>query len=159
MKTSITMIVLLMIFCCDNAAGEGSNTTTHTEGAELLHNDKDTMYDWTYVDPVEINLDDLPFVEAFRIQHHAKGEGHTFWWRGSQYTTDLYQEEVLGDGQHKWVRNSDDIDDYCRVNTWDECGKCNGTGLITWYIDRDGDGLGDPDTYTLNCNYPSVDGE
>ncbi len=38
---------------------------------------------------VELYLDDLTFREAFDIEYRAKGEGHTFWWRGTQYTTDL----------------------------------------------------------------------
>ena len=38
---------------------------------------------------VELNLDDLSFNDAFNIEYCAKGEGHTFWWRGGEYTTDL----------------------------------------------------------------------
>ena len=38
---------------------------------------------------VELNLDDLSFNDAFNIEYCAKGEGHTFWWQGSEYTTDL----------------------------------------------------------------------
>ena len=44
-------------------------------------------------EPVEINLDELTFKRAFGIQYCAKGEGHTFWWRGSEYTTDLLIED------------------------------------------------------------------
>ena len=40
-------------------------------------------------DIVEIQLDDLPFKEAFRFQYLGKGEGRTFWWRGREYTTNL----------------------------------------------------------------------
>ena len=60
---------------------------------------------------------------------------------------------------YKWVRNSDDADDTCYSNEYDECGICNGSGKITWYIDLDGDGLGDPTNYTEACIYPSVDEE
>ena len=38
---------------------------------------------------VEIELDDLGFKEAFRFEFLGKGEGHTFWWRGKEYTTNL----------------------------------------------------------------------
>ena len=38
---------------------------------------------------VEIELNDLNFREAFRIEFLGKGEGHTFWWRGKEYTTNL----------------------------------------------------------------------
>ena len=44
-------------------------------------------------EPVEINLDELAFKRAFGVQYCAKGEGHTFWWRGSEYTTDLLIED------------------------------------------------------------------
>ena len=38
---------------------------------------------------VEIELDNLKFREAFRFEFLGKGEGHTFWWRGKEYTTNL----------------------------------------------------------------------
>ena len=38
---------------------------------------------------VEMHLKDLSFKEAFSIEFRAKGEGHTFWWRGTEYTTNL----------------------------------------------------------------------
>ena len=38
---------------------------------------------------VVIELDDLSFKDAFRIEFLGKGEGHTFWWRGDEYTTNL----------------------------------------------------------------------
>ena len=160
MRSNLTMIVFMMLIVgCDSAEGEDKSTTptgsiiTQTEEPTTEVN---SMYKWTYVDPIEVNLDDMPFQEAFRIQHHAKGSGHTFWWKGEEYTTDL-QNISLGNGQ--WVLNASDTDDYCRSNSWDECGVCNGNGPKTWYIDRDGDGLGDPDTFTLSCYYPSVDEE
>ena len=104
---------------------------------------------------IEIDLDNLVFKDAWRIEQNRKGEGHTFWWRGLEYTTDMYVEVNGG----KWVRNSDDIDDSCYYNEWDECGVCNGKGPLTWYFDSDGDGLGDPDVWIKKCTYPSVDEE
>ena len=38
---------------------------------------------------VEIELDNLKFREAFRFEFLGKGEGHTFWWHGKEYTTNL----------------------------------------------------------------------
>ena len=38
---------------------------------------------------VEIQLSELSFKDAFRIEFLGKGEGHTFWWRGDEYTTNL----------------------------------------------------------------------
>ena len=40
-------------------------------------------------EPVVINADEMPFNEIFNIQYRAHGEGHMFWWRGNQYTTNL----------------------------------------------------------------------
>jgi len=36
----------------------------------------------------------------------------------------------------------------------DECQVCDGPGLITWYEDADGDGLGNPNSATENCEAP-----
>ena len=41
---------------------------------------------------IEVNLDDLSFGKAFELQHRANGEGHTFWWRGNKYTTNLLED-------------------------------------------------------------------
>ncbi len=36
----------------------------------------------------------------------------------------------------------------------DECGICNGPGATTWYLDADGDGFGDMNTFITSCNQP-----
>ena len=46
---------------------------------------------------VEIELNDLAFKEAFRLEFLGKGEGHTFWWRGHEYTTNLL-DVIRGSG-------------------------------------------------------------
>ena len=53
-------------------------------------------------------------------------------------------------------RGGEDVDDgfYCPDNYIDECGVCGGVGLRTWFIDNDGDGLGDPDTIVRSCTAP-----
>tara|TARA_Y100000310_G_C20204144_1_gene588278 strand:+ start:123 stop:599 length:477 start_codon:yes stop_codon:yes gene_type:complete len=54
-----------------------------------------TLTTRTHKDPedshevVELHLNDLSFKEAFSIEFRGKGEGHTFWWRGAEYTTNL----------------------------------------------------------------------
>ena len=168
-KMCITMIAILMMVGCDNAAGGGSTTTTpiakESSVKKAEHNEtKETNWansdKWVIAqDPVEILLDDMTFSDAFRIEHLAKGEGHTFWWNGEEYTTDLYIDIPLDGNYFNWVRNSDDIDDHCRSNIWDECGTCDGKGPFTWYVDNDKDGLGNPSVYTKSCEYPSVDEE
>ena len=147
MRRTLLMIVMMMLIGCDNANGGGDDSTTPIVTEQTS--------------PVEIYIDDMSFSDAFRIEHRAKGEGHTFWWRGEEYTTNLLvtYENYGPWSELNWVRNSDDKDDHCRSNIWDDCGICDGKGQITWYIDRDGDGLGDPATYTKDCKYPSVDEE
>ena len=149
-----------MMIGCDKAEGGGEPTTPETISTDVtpkkqtpVANYTDDGLDWTYV---EIDLDDMLFEDAFRVQYNAKGEGHTFWWNGDLYTTNLHTGSIVTSG---WVRNSDDIDDNCYSNEWDICGVCDGTGMITWYKDNDGDGLGDIQTRVLDCNYPSVDEE
>ena len=122
-------------------------------------------YDNYIVPIVEINLDDLTFQEAFRIEHSAKGEGRTFWWRGNQYTTNLADnadEFVVyhADTEYEtmgWVLNNDDPDDDCYYNKRDECGVCNGDGKITWFRDKDGDGLGTHEEWITSCYNPNIE--
>ena len=48
---------------------------------------------------VELHLNDLSFKEAFNLEFRGKGEGHTFWWRGNEYTTNLL--DVIRDPNFK----------------------------------------------------------
>ena len=165
MRSSITMIVFLVLVGCDNANGGGDESTTpimKVSKSTEIAKAKENRTEWTIV---EMDLDDMPFGEAFRVQREGKGPGHVFHWRGSDYTTDYetirmgYHKAGFNDGHTQWVRNSDDMDDHCRSNSWDKCGVCDGNGPFTWYLDRDGDGLGDINESTEACNYPSVDEE
>ena len=156
----ILATIIVMMIGCDKAEGGGEPTTPETISTDVTPKQQTPVatynndgLNWTYV---EIDLDDMLFEDAFRVQYNAKGEGHTFWWNGDLYTTNLRTGSIVTSG---WVRNSDDIDDNCYSNKWDECGVCDGTGMITWYKDSDGDGLGDIQTRVLDCNYPSVDEE
>ena len=156
----ILMATMMIVIGCDGVEG-GEETTTPKITNTVVTPQKQTPIatytndglDWTYV---EMDLDDMLFEDAFSIQYRAKGEGHTFWWNGEQYTTNLHTGSIVTSG---WVRNSDDIDDNCYSNEWDICGKCDGTGMITWYKDNDGDGLGDINKRVLDCKNPSVDEE
>ena len=98
-----------------------------------------------------LDIDNLPFEEAFKIIRAWKGSNDTFFWHGATYTTMLESEIPLN-----WIEVGDDIDDkfYCPDNYVDECGVCGGVGLKTWFIDNDGDGLGDPDTIVRSCTTP-----
>ena len=149
-KLLLSMVVITLV-CCDKA------DATSDEKAKVA-DDK-----WVYVSPTatEINLDDMTFVEAFRIEYLAKGEGRTFWWRGEQYTTNLADaDEFVIDHLNNvnsvvgWVTNDNDLDDNCYSNMFDECGVCDGPGKITWYRDADGDGLGNVNESIKTCTYP-----
>ena len=99
-----------------------------------------------------INIDDLNFDEAFKLIRRMKGKDETFIWHGATYTTLLKSEIPLN-----WVQVGDDVNDqfYCPDNYIDECGVCGGEGIKAWYVDNDGDGLGDPNTVVRTCEKPS----
>ena len=99
-----------------------------------------------------IDIDDLTFNEAFKLMRYLKGKDQTFHWHGAIYTTLLESEIPLN-----WIQAGGDIDDnfYCPDNYVDECGVCGGDGIKTWYVDNDGDGLGDPGTLVRTCEKPS----
>ena len=98
-----------------------------------------------------INIDDLDFEEAFKLMRRMKGKDETFYWHGATYTT-LLESEI----PKTWVLAGGDIDDnfYCPDNYIDECGVCGGEGIRSWYVDNDGDGIGDPNTLVRTCEKP-----
>ena len=153
MKNVITSIAILMLVCCGEAEATSNNNIVN----KIIKPPTEELTTPT----VEIFLDDMIFTEAFKIEHLAKGEGHTFWWRGSQYTTDLAVidefviHHVNQDITHlNWVLNNDDPDDDCKSNKLDECGVCDGSGKTTWFRDKDGDGLGTFREWITSCTYP-----
>ena len=157
MKNLILTIVTLLLVCCGEV--EATNNTTNEVIKPVVRK--------VYTHPVEINLDDMTFTNAFRVQYLAKGEGSTFWWRNSEYTTNLAQITVKPDEfvvKHVgldvstvgWVRNNDDPNDDCRSNVLDDCGICNGPGKVTWFRDKDGDGLGTFMEWITSCTYPTT---
>ena len=140
MKKVIISIIISMFICCGDA--EAISRPTQIEVPPI----------------VEIYLDDMTFTDAFRVQYLAKGEGTTFWWRGDEYTTNLAQITIVPNesvDSSGWVRNNDDPDDACRSNTLDDCGVCDGPGKITWFRDKDGDGLGTFMEWITSCTYPT----
>ena len=98
-----------------------------------------------------INIDDLNFDEAFKLMRRMKGKDETFHWHGATYTTLLESEIPIN-----WVEAGGDVDDnfYCPDNYIDECGVCGGEGIRSWYVDNDGDGIGDPNTLVRTCEKP-----
>ena len=94
-KAIIILAVIFAVGCCKKEEeisketySEYRDKNPHTVSsiAERVRKTAHVMEDNRIV---TINLDDLSFGEAFSIEHRAKGEGHMFWWQGSQYTTDL----------------------------------------------------------------------
>ena len=154
MKNIIISITILMLVCCGEveATSKDNNITN-----QIIKPSTKTI-----VKPVVLDLDDMRFTDAFSIQHRAKGEGHTFWWNGEQYTTDLavidefILRHVASDESHQgWVTNNDDPDDNCKSNKLDDCGVCDGPGRMTWWRDKDGDGLGTFMEWITSCTYPT----
>ena len=103
-------------------------------------------------DETHIDIDTLNFDEAFKLMRRMKGKDETFIWHGATYTT-LFESEI----PLNWVQVGDDVNDqfYCPDNYIDECGVCGGEGIKAWYVDNDGDGLGDPNTIVRTCEKPS----
>ena len=154
MKNIIISAAILMLVCCGEAeATSKDNVTNQVIKSSIVK---------PVTEPVVLFLDDMTFAEAFSIEHRAKGEGKTFWWNGEQYTTDLavLDESVLrhisDDELHLgWVTNNDDPDDNCKSNKLDDCGVCDGPGKVTWWRDKDGDGLGTFMEWITSCTYPT----
>tara|TARA_Y100001951_G_C11258097_1_gene250724 strand:+ start:591 stop:1133 length:543 start_codon:yes stop_codon:yes gene_type:complete len=157
MKNVLVSTIILMFVCCGEAEATNKKNITN----KVIK--PETVVNYEPVVPVEINLDDMTFTNAFRIEHAAKGEGRTFWWKGNEYTTNLaetldefvlkhitYDLDNLG-----WVLNNDDPDDNCRSNKLDDCGICDGPGRITWFRDKDRDGLGTFTEWITSCTYPT----
>jgi len=155
MKKLIMSAAILMLVCCGEAeaTSKDDNIVNQVIKPSIVK---------PIVDTVVLFLDDMTFDEAFAIEHRAKGEGHTFWWRGEQYTTDLavldefVLKHVSTDELHQgWVTNNDDPDDNCKSNKLDDCGVCDGLGKMTWWRDKDGDGLGTFTEWITSCTYPT----
>ena len=151
MRNIIISVIILMFVCCDDAEATSTDNIVNK-----------IITPSSIVKPVVLNLDDMRFDDAFAIQHRAKGEGHTFWWNGEQYTTDLavLDEFVLkhvssNEAHQGWVTNNDDPDDNCKSNKLDDCGVCDGLGKMTWWRDKDGDGLGTFLEWITSCTYPT----
>ena len=112
---SILMIVILALCTIgcgtkdDGGADEQSTTQIEKESTNAA-TEKMTRKEWkrtrltlhegydlvdSDTEPVELHLSDLEFKHAFSIQWRAKGEGHTFWWCGNEYTTNLEEYGVV----------------------------------------------------------------
>ena len=162
MKNIIMAIAIATLVCCDSSKATTKKNITNKIIIPESKTDNLTE-DIAYTTIVEINLDDMTFADAFALEYHAKGEGKTFHWRGNQYTTNLavLDEFVIShldsNKEHlSWVTNNDDPDDTCRSNKLDDCGKCDGPGKITWFLDKDGDGLGAFAEWVTSCTYPTT---
>ena len=147
----IMTVILTFIGCSDVDATDRAGSFS------------DARFNDSIVDePVVIDIDDLTFDEAFGISYEGRGEGETFWWRGNEYLLVLAESNdpfVLYHSKQDnyklgWVLNNDDPDDDCYYNKRDECGVCNGPGKITWFRDKDGDGLGDHKVSIKSCYQP-----
>ena len=130
----------------------GKDLPTQPEEPETLTemlNIEEEVKEWHEV--VVLNIEHMPFDQAFNIMRAHKGPNATFLWHGAKYTTMLESEIPVN-----WIQVGNDVDDtfYCPDNYIDECGVCGGDGVKSWYVDRDGDGFGDPETLIRSCEIP-----
>ena len=118
MKKTIMATIAVCIIGCGDAEAKTPNTTEikSTTNVIVVPNTENISYhlyrqEWRRVNnkpdthwaqerpvttrgnneikTVELYLDELSFRDAFRLEFLGKGEGHTFWWRGDEYTTNL----------------------------------------------------------------------
>ena len=172
MKNIIMSAVILMLVCCGEAEATSKKNITNRvvrPSMKMPETPKvTTEYTVTTEETVDaeetviLYLDDMTFPEAFALEHRAKGEGRTFWWKGNQYTTNLavldkfVSEHInCNETSLNWVTNNDDPNDYCKSNVLDDCGVCNGPGKTTWFLDKDSDGLGSFTEWITSCAYPT----
>ena len=99
-KTIVILAVIFAVGCCNKEEEAPSKEVYIKHRADNPHSVsnireklKRTAYKMEDGEIVEIELDKLSFGKAFNIENRAKGEGHMFWWRGNQYTTDLKRKE------------------------------------------------------------------
>ena len=157
-KLVIAMVIMGAILVGLAYMGRDCPAPTEPETLSQQHGIEEEVALWKtmleeerYAKETHINIDDLKFDEAFKLMRRMKGKDETFIWHGATYTT-LLESEI----PKNWVKVGDDVDDnfYCPDNYVDECGICGGEGISTWYVDNDGDGIGDPNTAVKTCDKP-----
>ena len=158
-KLIIGMIVMGAILVGIAYMGRDCPAPTQPETLPEQHNIEKEVALWkamleeenNHKSATHIDIDDLTFDEAFTLMRRMKGKDETFIWHGAKYTTMLESEIPIN-----WVQAGGDVDDnfYCPDNYIDECGVCGGEGIKSWYVDNDGDGIGDPNTLVKTCEKP-----
>jgi len=160
-KGIYAVLAMLTLWCSWNSSNIGKNTsevTTIDNQQQIIDRMIANMIDELEERDREEIKNSQSFNETFKEMRYIYGPGHVFIWNDKEYTTD-YAEDTFSigtviDGSGKWVLNANDLDDFCKSNYHDECGTCDGAGALTWYLDRDGDGLGDGGRVQLSCNEP-----
>ena len=158
-KVLIAMVLMGLMLVGIAYMGRDCPAPTEPETLSQQHGIEDEVVLWKamleeerrYNNEIHIDIDDLTFDEAFNLMRRMKGKDETFIWHSATYTT-LLESEI----PKNWIQVGDDVNDnfYCPENYIDECGVCGGEGLKTWFVDNDGDGLGDPNTIVRSCTTP-----
>jgi len=150
------MIALIAIMACTLVGvafftDDCDEMPTQPETLSEKYNITEIVEEYNRNKPVEIDIDELTFPEAFNIMRRMKGPDATFHWNGNNFST-IYLEEL----PTNWVKVGGDMDDnlFCPENVIDACGICGGNGIQAWFVDNDQDGIGDEDTMVLLCNKP-----
>ena len=113
---------------------------------ELLHDDNTVIGYWEHSHPIEAQMNYHPLVRVY-FNNESAGEEACIEQIIAISNDD--REEVVpmitGTCSNR-VGNCDGV--------YDECNICNGTGMSTWYLDADGDGLGSLETSIISCEAP-----
>ena len=87
MKNVIMSIAICVFIGCGEAEAVSNKNIVNkvVRPESVVKNNAGSFSNYMPVKIVEMNLDNMTFREAFRIEHRAKGEGHTFWWNNEEY--------------------------------------------------------------------------
>lgn len=79
------------------------------------------------------------------------------WYSDTVDKDNLGDQAVLSvacDQPENYVLDANDNNPDCHIDRTDVCAVCDGPGLLTWYLDIEGDLLGDPDDTIEACDQP-----
>ncbi len=115
---------------------------------------KTAIIDYSIDGNTWMNLGTFPFPKANEQADYAGFEGPNF---GGIFIKKILITalDTYGNGDCASIAEAQfKINPNACYGVIDECGVCNGPGMMTWYADLDNDGLGDPDNNIQACTQP-----